>query len=316
MQPQVLIVDDQLSVVKAWEAVLSTSGIKITGSSDGGEAWEKFQKERFDAVITDIRMPGMDGIELIKKIKNSGKEAEIVIFTGYGSPEYVNQAKDLGVSEFVLKPVSPAVMTDIAIRALSKRGFSKEALSSNWQWLVRPQEIARRMIREAEEAEKEKAIPEAARITKEHLEKVDEIAASYRNMPGGLIPTLQKVQNFLGYLPPVVQKRIAKRLDVPVSEVFSVVTFYSFFTMVPRGRHVCRICLGTACYVMGGKEIASKLSQNLGVELGQTTNDMRFTIEAVRCLGACALAPAITIDGRVYGRNDPNRVMEILETYK
>jgi len=95
-----------------------------------------------------------------------------------------------------------------------------------------------------------------------------------------------------------------------------VVTFYSFFTMIPRGKHVCRVCLGTACYVLGGKEIAAKLCQRFGVDLGDTTDDMRYTIEAVRCLGACGLAPAMTIDGRVYGRNDPGKVVGILEKYE
>jgi NADH:ubiquinone oxidoreductase subunit E/ActR/RegA family two-component response regulator len=312
MQPQVLVVDDQLTVVRSWEAVLSETGIEVTGTRDGREAWEKFQKARFDAVITDIKMPGMDGMELLKKIKESGKEAEVVVFTGYGSQDHVDRAKDLGVYEFILKPVSPTTMTDVALRALARRGFSKDQFTPRWQWLVRPPDVAARM---KAEAEKMAPMPEAARITQEHFEKIDALAARYRHMPGGLIPTLQKVQNLVGYLPPLVQKRIAVRLDVPVSEVFSVVTFYSFFTMVPRGKHVCRVCLGTACYVLGGKEIASKLCQNFNVELGQTTDDMLYTIEAVRCLGACGLAPAMTVDGRVYGRNDPGRVVSVLETY-
>ena len=153
-------------------------------------------------------------------------------------------------------------------------------------------------------------------ITKEQWEKIDEIIMNLKDRPGALIPVLQGVQEAVGYLPPEVQKRIAKGLNIPTSEVLSVVTFYSFFTMVPRGKHVIRVCLGTACYVKGGNKILSRIKNELGIQVGETTEDMLYTLEAVRCLGACGLAPVMVVGNNVHGRIDPPKVMDILASYE
>lgn len=313
MQPQILVVDDQLTVVKSWEAVLSETGIGVVGTRDGHEAWDKFQRTKFDAVITDIKMPGMDGIELLKKIKDTDKEVEVIVFTGYGSQDNVGKARDLGAYEFILKPVSPHTMTDVAIRALARRGFTRDQFTPRWQWLVRPPDIAARM---KAELEAETAGPEAGLITKEHLEKLETIVVKYRGRPGSLIPTLQEAQNLIGFLPPDIQRKVAGGLDIPASEVFSVVTFYAFFTMSPKGRHNIRVCLGTACYVKGGKEIVGKIKDNIGIGIGDITPDMKFSLEAVRCLGACGLAPTMTVGQDVHGRINISKVMDILDQYE
>ena len=152
-------------------------------------------------------------------------------------------------------------------------------------------------------------------FTSEELAGVYDIIESYRSKPGSLIPVLEDVQELLGYIPKSIQRRIALGMGIPFSEVYGVVTFYSYFTMVPRGRHTIRCCLGTACYVRGAKRNLETLKETLGIEPGETTEDRRFSLEVIRCLGACGLAPVIMIDEDTHGQVKPNKISEILETY-
>ena len=152
-------------------------------------------------------------------------------------------------------------------------------------------------------------------FTSEQIAKMDEIISKYKGKPGGLIPVLEEVQVALEYLPISVQKRIAEGLDLPLSRVYGVVTFYSFFTMTPRGKHLIRVCLGTACYVRGGKAIAEKIEKEYGVKKGETTADRMFTYETVRCVGACGLGPMVLVDDNVHGRVKQTKVKELLNQY-
>ena len=155
----------------------------------------------------------------------------------------------------------------------------------------------------------------AQEFTPEELSSVDAIIERYRPKAGALIPVLEDVQDTLGYLPVSIQKKIALGLGVPFSEVYGVVTFYSFFTMTPRGRHTVKCCQGTACYVRGGKKILEKLSATLGIDPGETTADRRFSLETVRCLGACGLAPVMTADNETFRHVKPTKVIELLQNY-
>lgn len=150
----------------------------------------------------------------------------------------------------------------------------------------------------------------------EMLTRVDEVIRTYRDKPGALIPVLQITQSMLGYLPPEALRKIALGLGKSYSEVAGVVGFYSFFSTVPRGKHLVRVCLGTACYVRGGFLVLEALKKELGVEVGGTTADRLFSLEVARCFGACGLAPAIMIDDTVYHRVKPKRVNEILARYR
>ena len=153
-------------------------------------------------------------------------------------------------------------------------------------------------------------------ITQEMWDAIDAIVGKYRGRPGSLIPVLEECQNVTGYLPIEVQDRISEGLNIPASTIYGVVTFYSFFTMVPRGRHTIKICLGTACYVRGGKANLDFLRRKLGVEVKGTTNDLRFSLDSVRCLGACGMAPAMVVDDDTYAQVSKKNVLEILEHYQ
>ena len=147
-------------------------------------------------------------------------------------------------------------------------------------------------------------------------ERLDEVLTEYRGRPGALIPVLQMAQGIYGYLPEPVLKTIALSLGKSYSEVAGVVGFYAFFSTQPRGRHVIRVCLGTACYVRGGKQVLEAMRKELGVEVGETTKDGLFSLEVARCFGACGLAPAVCIDEEVYKRVRPAKIREILARYR
>ena len=149
----------------------------------------------------------------------------------------------------------------------------------------------------------------------ELLARLDEVIAEYKSKPGALIPVLQLAQGLIGHLPEAALKRIALGLGLPYSEVAGVVGFYAFFSTQPRGRHMVRVCLGTACYVRGGKQVLDAMKKELGVDVGETTPDRRFTLEIARCFGACGLAPAVSIDEDVHQRVKPARVRELLAKY-
>jgi NADH:ubiquinone oxidoreductase subunit E len=150
----------------------------------------------------------------------------------------------------------------------------------------------------------------------ELLARLDEVLRQYQDKPGALIPVLQIAQGIYGYLPEVALKRIALGLGKSYSEVAGVVGFYSFFTTVPRGKHLVRVCLGTACYVRGGNRVLEAIKKRLGIDVGQTTEDRQFSLEVARCFGACGLAPVITIDEEVHHRVKANRVEDILARYR
>lgn len=139
---------------------------------------------------------------------------------------------------------------------------------------------------------------------------------SIRQSQGILMQTLHKAQEIFGYLPIEVQKFIAHEVDVPLAEVYGVATFYTQFSITPKGKHKIGVCLGTACYVKGSQLVLDKLSKELKVSVGETTEDNEFTLEATRCLGCCGLAPVMMIDGDVYGKLEPKKIPEILAKYK
>ncbi len=150
----------------------------------------------------------------------------------------------------------------------------------------------------------------------EMADRIEEVIDRFSEVKGALIPVLQSAQNMFGYLPEDVLKRISLKLNIPYSEVAGVVSFYSYFSTVPRGKHIVRVCLGTACYVRGGKEVLQAMQDALGIDVGYTTEDRVFSLEVGRCYGACGLAPVVMIDDQVYQRVKPSRIKDMLTPYK
>ena len=148
------------------------------------------------------------------------------------------------------------------------------------------------------------------------LNQVDEILKKYKGQKGVLLEVLQEAQGIMGYLPIEVQKRVAEAMELTLSEVYSTITFYSFFSLKPRGKYQIRVCLGTACYVRGANKVLDRLKTELGIDVGDTTDDAKFTLDACRCVGACGLAPTIIINDDVYGRLTPDKIPAIIKKYE
>lgn len=140
--------------------------------------------------------------------------------------------------------------------------------------------------------------------------------AQWKSRPGNLIMVLHRVQETFGYIPREVAFQVAEQLDVPLAKIYGVITFYHFFRLKRPGKHRIAVCMGTACYLKGGADLIKEFEQLLGTGLNTTTPDNRFSLEAVRCLGCCGLAPVMTIDGEVYGRLTAEQLPEILSKYQ
>lgn len=153
-------------------------------------------------------------------------------------------------------------------------------------------------------------------LTQENFAKLGEVILEHKETPGALMPILHEAQNLFGALPLEVQKVISEELNIPLAEIYGVVTFYSQFSLVPKGEYVIGVCLGTACYVKGSQRLIDRISNELNVEIGKTSADGKFTLEATRCIGACGLAPVLTINEDVYGRLVEADIPGILDKYR
>lgn len=153
-------------------------------------------------------------------------------------------------------------------------------------------------------------------LRKEAVNQIKEICNRYKNEPSPLMLVLSDVQTEYGYIPLEVQEVISNELNVPVSDIYGVVTFYSFFSLKPKGRYVIGVCIGTACYVKGGQNVLDKFSELLKIKIGQTSEDGLFTLDGLRCIGACGIAPAISINGKVYPKVKLSDVANIIQEYR
>lgn len=285
---KILVVDDEPIIIRSCETVLKSEGFNVEGVLGGKEAILRMEQTAYDLVFTDLKMPEVDGITLIRWIKQKRPDTGIVIITGYPSQDTIKDALEVGIIDYVPKPFTPAVLLDVTLRAV--------------EWIKRKSPVAAKA--------KEDEFPPSM------LQEIDRVIKQYKNKPGSSIPVLQRCQQIVGYLPPEVQKRIAKGLNLTPAQVHSIVSFYSFFTMKPRGDHNIRICLGTACYVKRVEESLNKIKEELKIDVGDVTVDKKFSLETVRCLGACGLAPVMVIDEETYGAVNPKKVMDIIEQYK
>lgn len=154
------------------------------------------------------------------------------------------------------------------------------------------------------------------KLAESSLKTVKDICASFNYNKGDLINILHKVQGALGYLSAETQEAVAKELGISAASVYGVVSFYSFFTMKPKGEHPVSICMGTACYVRGAEKVVDEFKKQLGVAIGETTGDGKFSLTCLRCVGACGLAPVVTVGEKVYGRVAPGSVEDIINEYK
>lgn len=158
--------------------------------------------------------------------------------------------------------------------------------------------------------------PEHPDVTEEMWKNVDRVIETHRSVAGSIITVLRECQDIVGYLPVEVLDHISQGMNLPSSEVYGVASFYALFSMTPKGRHTIKLCLGTACYVKGIKEVMTRVQNHCNITEGGTTDDRRFSLQGVRCLGACGLAPVMVVDQDTHGDVSSDKVIDILETYE
>ncbi|HWR59641.1 MAG TPA: NAD(P)H-dependent oxidoreductase subunit E [Thermodesulfovibrionales bacterium] len=282
---KVLVVDDEPIVTRSAERVLDGEGYIVECARNGREAMLMTEQSHYDLLFTDLRMPEMDGVSLVRAMRQTQPSTGIVVITGYPSQESIEETLDLGIIDYVMKPFTPETLKDVAHRAT--------------EWLRK-------------EAADEESKGDCSAFA---LAELDKVIAQYRGKPGSTIPVLQKAQEIMGYLSPEVQKRIARGLNLFPSEIHSIVSFYSFFTMKPRGEHTIRVCLGTACYVKGIEPVLNRIRERLNIDVGDTTADGLFTLEAVRCVGACGLAPVMVVDQDTHGALTQEKAVKAINRY-
>lgn len=152
-------------------------------------------------------------------------------------------------------------------------------------------------------------------LSKEMFDELEQFIDAIPEKKDAVISSLHKAQEIFGYLPREVQEFIAEKLGLPATDVYGVVTFYSYFTQVPKGKYAINVCLGTACFVRGADKIVQELEKKLGIGIGETSEDGKFSLDGLRCVGACGLAPVVMVNGKVYGKIEPKDVKKILADY-
>jgi len=162
----------------------------------------------------------------------------------------------------------------------------------------------------------EPAEPEPLDIVSDQLVEIERIIKEHGNEPSSIVPMLQDINAEYRWLPPGAVRRVSDAVGLPLARVLRIATFYNMFSFEPRGKHLIKVCLGTACHVKGGGRILERLANELGVQVGETTGDKRFTVEAVRCLGCCGLAPVVTVNEDVHGKTTPGEFIKVLDNYQ
>jgi NADH:ubiquinone oxidoreductase subunit E len=280
VKTRILVVDDDEGVVKSCKRALESKGFQVEGEIDAEKALEKLKVVSYDLMITELVMLKLDGVRLIRNAKIINPAIGVIVLTGYPSPEAIRETLQIGAIDFLAKPFFPEILGDVVGKALL---YKKAA----------------RVYAAQEEFD---------------IDKINAILRESRKRPERLIPVLQDIQDVTGYLPPSIQKLVSRELNVPVSKVSGVVTFYFMFTMTPKGKHRIRICTGTACHVKGAEQNYRRVKGYLGLQDNETmTEDKFFSVETVRCVGACSLAPVADFDGAIEGLVTPDAITKKID---
>jgi len=295
--PQILLLEDEDSVAKGLQMILEEEGYRAVDLAMSGRgALDRFHRKEVDLLIADLRLPDIDGLEVIKQVKHDRPDTSVIVITGYSTVDSAVTAMKLGVKDYLSKPFSEEEFVSAVRGALApKREY--------------PAETARPEPTPAPSA------PDL-HLTSEDPARVEGLMAELRKRfagrPDEVIPMLQMVQGRLGYLPENALEEIALLTGRPAASVFGTATFYEQFRLAPVGRHIIRVCRGTACHVKGSDRILEEIRQRLDLSPGETSPDRQFTLETVACFGSCAIAPVVVVDDSVKGRMNPANTCQCL----
>lgn len=295
--PQILIMEDEMSVAKGLELVLSDEGYTVDLAMNGRSALDSFSKKQFDLLIADLRLPDIDGMEVIKSVKHNRPDTGVIVITGYSTVPSAVEAMKLGATDYLSKPFTDDEFMSAVRGALDIQKTAQSHAEAAAAAVDKPAAVLQ-------------PLPE-------DLQRVQEIMADVRQKFAGtreeLIPILQTVQSRIGFIPEPALEEIALFTRTPAASVYGIATFYEQFRLHPVGRHIVKVCRGTACHVKGAERILNEIQTRFKMSPGQTSEDRMFTLETVACFGSCAIAPVVVVDDSVKGRMNPTKTRDVME---
>ena len=286
--PQVLIMEDEVSVAKGLGMVLSEEGYNVDLAMTGRSALDTFNQKMFDLLIADLRLPDIDGMEVIKQVKRRRPDTEVLVITGYSTVTTAVEAMKLGASDYLSKPFTEDEFLSAVKGALVTKEF---------------------MAADAAATPLEPLPEDSLRLT----EVMQQIRQRFTGRQQEVITILQMVQNAVGYIPIEALQQVADFTRMPEAAVYGIATFYERFRLSPVGRHVVKVCRGTACHVKGADKILHEIEHRYKLSPGQTSKDRMFTLETVACFGSCAIAPVVVVDDKVSADMDPDKVGKVMK---
>lgn len=289
---EVLVLESDAARRSDLKKVLSKEGYSLRFASDGASLLNDLSAGAPHLVILDLDLPKDEGMALLKTAHDTQPAVPIVCETLRPTVEGAVEAMRRGAFNYVSKLSPLATVVDIMFHALEKERMEVET--------------------------KEKARARKVRTFDDptSLEAIDKILAKHCYSEAMLISYLQDIQRELNYLPQEALRFVARRINIALPRVYGIATFYKGFSLLPRGRHMVQVCLGTACHVRGGANLLDGFERELGIRAGETTYDDKFSLESVRCVGCCGLAPVFVIDGRFYGKITQEKIPQILSGYE
>jgi len=290
--------EDEESVAKGLEMVLTDEGYAVDLAQTGRRALDSFHHKNFDLLIADLRLPDIDGMDVIKQVKHDRPDTGVIVITGYSTVPSAVEAMKLGVHDYLPKPFTEDEFMTVVRGALDVHKEAAAAVSAEMP------------------PEPEVEVPPLEPLP-EDLQRVHEIVATFPKRFVGtreeIIPMLQTIQDNLGYIPEFAMEKIAELTRTPPASVYGVATFYEQFRLHPVGKHIVKVCRGTACHVKGAERILNEIESRFRLSPGQTTADREFTLETVACFGSCAIAPVVVVDNAVKGRMNPTKTRQTME---
>jgi len=346
----VLVIDGDEKSRETYAQTLRREGYGVLVAHDGVEGLKVAGEAKPKVVLLDLQLAGASGLEVLERLPSVDPRIVPIVVSGNATVETAVAAMKRGAFEFFGKPQDAAKIADAVRRALAKweaqakdgRGAENASAAARQSRPVREPDVILKSLEALRDGyalgltpgallEEMKSLEDEARRLAESLgqnktrEKliadlvadlrlVDEILARHEFKKNALIQILIDVQQRKRWLPRHVILWIARRLEVPISRIYEIANFYEVFSLTPQGAHTIQVCLGTACHVRGGPQLLSQISTVLGIKAGETDRKGVFTLKSVHCLGCCALAPVVTIDGNFYGNPDINQLREIFKS--
>ncbi len=346
----VVVIDDEEMFTEGCRQTLEVGGYHAAVARDGPEGLQLVRSVRPSVVLVDLKMPGMDGLEVLSRLADIEPSIVSIIVTGHGTVDSAVESMKIGAFDFLAKPFEPEKLLETVRRGMNlhvlRREAKEETPAAAKAESARPDrqdllleglnvlgeaysmglgkgqlldELASLESEARYHAQSLGHIKRKERIildTREELMAVDRIMQNYDFQKGALIQVLLDVQDRYRWLPRHIMRWISGRLNVPLREIYTIAEFYEAFSLKPQGRHKVQVCTGTACHVRGASETLARVSAALGIKPGHTDSNQRFTLEEVHCLGCCALAPVVEIDGRHYqnpSRRELERIIKAVE---